>query len=78
MTSYSVNKILFRIKKDRNFRKLFLENFQDAVKDFPLSSEEKGALESRDYDKLLELGAKAMLLLPFAGITRKKRSFAAG
>jgi hypothetical protein len=73
-----VNKILFRIKKDRNFRKLFLENFQDAVKDFPLSPEEKDALESRDFGRLLELGAKAMLLLPFAGITRKKRSFAAG
>jgi hypothetical protein len=78
LTSYSINKILYKIKRDGIFRKQFLENFQEAIRGFPLSEEEKKALELRDCAKLLDLGAKAMLLLPFAGITRTKRSFSAG
>lgn len=78
MSSYSVNKILFKIKKDKVYRRLFLDNFEEAVKDFRLTTEEKKALKERNYSHLLSLGAKAMLLLPYAGITRSGRSFAAG
>lgn len=78
MTSYTVNKILFKIKKDRVYRSLFSDNFKAAIDGFELSDEEISALEERDCKKLFDLGAKAMLLLPFAGITRPKRSFSAG
>jgi hypothetical protein len=78
MTTYAVNKILFKIKKDKQFRELFLQNFDEATRDFPLAAEEIAALKERDYRKLKSLGAKAMLLLPFAGIARSRRSFAAG
>ncbi len=78
MSSYSINKILFKIKKDRKYRELFLNDFKEAIQGFPLTAEEERALEERNYPALLNLGAKAMLLLPFAGITRPKRSFVAG
>jgi len=78
LTSYYVNKVLFKIKKDMDYRRLFQTDFEAAVSGMNLTPVEKDALLRRDFGRLGELGAKPMLLLPFAGITRSERSFAAG
>lgn len=68
MTTYQLNKVLYRIKHDRRYRRLFLIDFQRALEGFELTPGEIRALRARDCAKLVKLGAKPMLLLPFAGI----------
>jgi Aromatic-ring-opening dioxygenase LigAB, LigA subunit len=70
MSSYWLNKVLYRIKRDRQYRALFLNQFEKSLEGFALSQDEVKALRERNYEKLFDLGAKSMLLLPFAGIAK--------
>ncbi len=67
--------MLYKIKRDFAYRDLFRNDFSKAVTGFELDSEELVALKNYDYAKLYKLGAKSMLLLPFAGVTRPGELF---
>ncbi len=69
MSSCWVNKVLYKIKRDFAYRDLFRNDFEKAIAGFDLDDTEVSALRNQDYRKLFELGAKSMLLLPFAGVT---------
>jgi hypothetical protein len=70
-----LNKVLYKIKRDFAYRDLFRNDFDKAVLGFDLDSEELAALKSYDYSTLYRLGAKSMLLLPFAGVTKPGELF---
>jgi hypothetical protein len=75
LTSYWLNKILYKIKRDVAYRELFRTDFSKAVEGFELDEDEVDALRNYNYAKLNRLGAKAMLLLPFAGVTKPGELF---
>jgi hypothetical protein len=75
LSSYWLNKVLYKIKRDFAYRDLFRNDFDKAVTGFDLDSEELAALKRYDYSTLYRLGAKSMLLLPFAGVTKPGELF---
>ena len=75
LSSYWLNKVLYKIKRDFAYRDLFRKDFDKAIEGFELNSDEIDALRRYDYSKLFELGAKSMLLLPFAGVMKPGELF---
>jgi hypothetical protein len=63
---------LFRVKKNGEFRKKFVDDFEDSVREFSLNDDELSALRERDYQKLFELGLKHELILYLAEISKQK------
>jgi Aromatic-ring-opening dioxygenase LigAB, LigA subunit len=66
---YELDRLLFKVKKDDEFRRRFFSNFEDACTGFKLSSEEKAALRKRDFASLSRLGVKPELILALAKAT---------
>ena len=75
LSSYWLNKVLYKIKRDFAYRDLFRKDFNKAIEGFELNNNEKDALRSYDYANLFELGAKSLLLLPFAGVMKPGELF---
>jgi hypothetical protein len=70
---YELDRILFKVKKDPEFRDRFLNEFNTACLDFALSKEEKAALRDRDYRALNDLCAKDELILFLAMLSRQEK-----
>ena len=60
--------MIFRIKKDVDFRDKFISNFDLACRDYRLTEEERTSLKERNYKKLAELGLKPELVIALAKI----------
>lgn len=60
--------MIFRIKKDVDFRDKFISNFDVACQQYRLTEEERTSLKARDYKKLAELGLKPELVIALAKI----------
>jgi hypothetical protein len=69
---YELDKIVFRVKKDKIFREKFVSDFDGACRDFSLTEEERECLKLRNYTKLAELGLKPELLMALADIDKSR------
>jgi len=67
---YELDRILFKVKKNEEFRRKFIEDFDSACEGFSLSPDERQALRNREYARLYDLGAKDELILVLARLSR--------
>jgi hypothetical protein len=73
LPGYELDKIMFRVKKDKIFRENFLSDFDRTCKDFNLTEEERESLKLRNYSKLAELGLKPELVMALADIDKSRK-----
>ena len=63
MSRYAVNSLLYRLKKDPEFRARFTRDPGSAVADADLSDAERAAFVARDMRKINELGGYLHLVM---------------
>ncbi len=63
MSCYDLSRLLFDLKMKEPVYQKSLQDFEQVMKDYDLSSEEKDALRSGDPRKLRQLGVHGMLCL---------------
>jgi hypothetical protein len=63
---YQVQKLLFRVNRDREVRARFLAERELLVRDYDLSVAERRALLDTDFHTLYEMGVHSLLLGPLA------------
>jgi Aromatic-ring-opening dioxygenase LigAB, LigA subunit len=68
MSRYETNVVLYRLKKDGEFRDRFRANPGQALADADLSDEELDAFVRWDLRKLNELGGSLHLLVSIPGL----------
>lgn len=71
---YELDRLLFRVKKDEEFRRRFFADFKSALEGFDLTEEEKKVLKARDYARLFELGVKDELIISLARFSKEKKT----
>lgn len=64
--AYELDRLLYRIKKDKVVRRQFLKNAESVLDMYQLSGEERTALRARNYSELSKLGAKPELVIALA------------
>ena len=62
MSIYLLNKILYLTDNDAEFRKRMRDNAEEAVRSFPLTWEELGALITGDVGRLYQMGVHTFFL----------------
>ena len=62
MSVYLINKILYRLDNDAEFRSRMREDAEATVKSFPLSGEEMEALITGDVGTLYQMGVHTFFL----------------
>jgi hypothetical protein len=68
MSRYETNVVLYRLKKDPEFRDRFRADPEQALADADLSDEERDAFARWDLRKLNELGGSLHLLVSIPGL----------
>ena len=68
MSRYAVNSLLYRLKKDPEFRARFTRDPGTAVADADLTDAERSAFVARDMRKINELGGYLHLVLSIPGL----------
>ena len=68
MSRYDVNVILYRLKKDSDYRTRFEKNARGVLADVDLTDEEREAFARWDVRRLNELGGSLHLLLSIPGL----------
>ena len=68
MSRYAVNSLLYRLKKDPEFRARFLEDAGAALADADLTAAERAAFVARDMRKINELGGYLHLVMSVPGL----------
>jgi aromatic-ring opening dioxygenase LigAB LigA subunit len=68
MSRYAVNSLLYRLKKDPEFRAWFTEDAAAALAGVDLSDAERAAFVARDMRALNELGGYLHLVMSIPGL----------
>ena len=68
MSRYAVNSLLYRLKKDREFRARFSTDPRAALADADLTEAERAAFLARDMQRINELGGYLHLVLSIPGL----------
>jgi putative modified peptide len=68
VSRYAVNSLLYRLKKDREFRARFAADPAAAIVDLDLSADERAAFVARDMRRINELGGYLHLVLSIPGL----------
>ena len=68
VSRYAVNSLLYRLKKDSQFRARFVAGPAAAIADADLSPAERAAFEARDMRRINELGGYLHLVLSIPGL----------
>ena len=68
MSRYEVNSLLYRLKKDGEFRSRFSANPENAIADADLTDAERSAFIARDMRKINELGGYLHLVMSIPGL----------
>ncbi len=68
MSRYEVNSLLYRLKKDAEFRARFTANPEHAIADADLTDAERSAFIARDMRKINELGGYLHLVMSIPGL----------
>ena len=68
MSRYAVNSLLYRLKKDSDYRARFLREPEAALADVDLTDEERRAFVARDARRINELGGYLHLVMSVPGI----------
>ena len=68
MSRYEVNSLLYRLKKDPEFRARFVANADAALAGADLTEAERAAFVARDMRKINELGGYLHLVMSIPGL----------
>ena len=68
MSRYEINSLLYRLKKDPDFRARFLADAQSALAGADLTDAERAAFVAHDMRKINELGGYLHLVLSIPGL----------
>jgi hypothetical protein len=69
MSLYSVQKLLFRLNRDRDIQARFKSDLPGLLSDFELTEEERHALTTPDIGLLYVLGVNGQILMHFAAFS---------
>jgi hypothetical protein len=68
LSRYAVNSLLYRLKKEPEFRARFVVDPAAAIVDLDLSADERAAFVARDMRRINELGGYLHLVLSIPGL----------
>jgi len=68
MSRYEINSLLYRLKKDPEFRGRFLADAPAALADADLTEAERAAFVAHDMRKINELGGYLHLVMSIPGL----------
>ena len=68
MSRYGVDSVLYRLKKDADFRARFTEDAAGALAGADLTDAERAAFVARDMRKINELGGYLHLVMSIPGL----------
>jgi hypothetical protein len=68
VSRYAVNSLLYRLKKDPDYRARFLTDAPSALAGLDLSDAERGAFIARDMRRINELGGYLHLVMSVPGL----------
>ena len=68
MSRYAVNSLLYRLKKDQDFRASFEADARAALAGLDLTDTERAAFVARDMRKINELGGYLHLVMSVPGL----------
>jgi hypothetical protein len=68
MSRYGLNSVLYRLKKDPDFRARFTEDAAGALAEADLTDAERAAFVARDMRKINELGGYLHLVMSIPGL----------
>ena len=68
LSRYAVNSLLYRLKKDPEFRTRFAADPAATIADLDLSADERVAFVARDMRRINELGGYLHLVLSIPGL----------
>ncbi|HTG09855.1 MAG TPA: Os1348 family NHLP clan protein [Candidatus Eisenbacteria bacterium] len=68
MSRYAVNSLLYRLKKDQDFRARFAADARAALVGLDLTDAERAAFVARDMRKINELGGYLHLVMSVPGL----------
>ncbi len=68
MSRYAVNSLLYRLKKEPNFRERFTADPAAALAGLDLTEPERSAFVARDMRKINELGGYLHLVMSIPGL----------
>jgi hypothetical protein len=68
MSRYGVNSVLYRLKKDPDFRARFTEDAAGALAEADLTDAERAAFVARDMRQINELGGYLHLVMSIPGL----------
>ena len=71
MSRYAVNSLLYRLKKDPDFRARFLADAQGALAGADLSDAERAAFVAHDMRKINELGGYLHLVISIPSLAAR-------
>jgi Aromatic-ring-opening dioxygenase LigAB, LigA subunit len=74
MSRYAVNSLLYRLKKDPEFRARFTRDPGGAVAHADLTDAERSAFVARDMRKINELGGYLHLVMSIPGLAAGHRA----
>jgi hypothetical protein len=68
VSRYAVNSLLYRLKKDPEFRARFVGNSAEALAGLDLTDAERAAFLARDMRRINELGGYLHLVMSIPGL----------
>ncbi|NQV55612.1 MAG: aromatic ring-opening dioxygenase subunit LigA [Rhodospirillales bacterium] len=68
MSLYYLQKVLYELNRDAHVRERYEADFDDLLRDYDLTDEEKRALTEPDIGLLYVLGVNGQLLMHFAAL----------
>ena len=68
MSRYEINTLLYRLKKDPDFRARFMADAAAALKDADLTDAERAAFVAHNMRKINELGGYLHLVMSIPGL----------
>lgn len=68
MSRYGMNSVLYRLKKDPDFRARFTEDAAGALAEADLTDAERAAFVARDMRQINELGGYLHLVMSIPGL----------
>ena len=70
MSRYAVNSLLYRLKKDPEYRAWFTADPGGAIAEIDLTDAERAAFVARDMRKINELGGYLHLVMSIPGLAK--------
>ena len=68
MSLYYVQKLMYELNRDPNIRKQYEEDFEDFLKLYKLTEEEKDAIRKPDIGELYIMGVNGQILMHYAAL----------